>query len=126
MYRRSVVLCNKTQYTKLDANLFNNVFSADISYISYDGKEWVCKACARALKCGKVPLQAEADGLRLSQVPPELSNLNALELRLICLSLPFMKMVALPSGKQRSIHGSTVNIPSKVDTICDVLPATFA
>ena len=31
-------------------------------------------------------------------------------------------MVALPSGKQRSIHGPAVNVPSKVDTICDVLP----
>ena len=33
-----------------------------------------------------------------------------------------MKMVALPSGKQRSIHGPAVNVPSKVDTICGVLP----
>ena len=33
-----------------------------------------------------------------------------------------MKMVALPSGKQRSIHGSAVNVPSKIDTICDLLP----
>ena len=33
-----------------------------------------------------------------------------------------MIMVALPSGKQRSIHGPAVNVPSKVDTICNVLP----
>ena len=33
-----------------------------------------------------------------------------------------MKMVALPSGKQQSIHGPTVNVPSKVDNICNVLP----
>ena len=33
-----------------------------------------------------------------------------------------MKMVALPTGKQRSIHGPAVNVPSKVDTICEVLP----
>ena len=33
-----------------------------------------------------------------------------------------MKMVALPTGKQRSIHGPAVNVPSKFDTICDVLP----
>ena len=33
-----------------------------------------------------------------------------------------MKMVALPSGKQRSIHGPAVNVPSKVDTLCNVLP----
>ena len=48
--------------------------------------------------------------------------LNALELRLICLCVPFMKMVALPTGKQWSIHGPAVNVPSKLDTICDVLP----
>ena len=33
-----------------------------------------------------------------------------------------MKMVALPSGKQRCIHGLAVNVPSKLDTICTVLP----
>ena len=86
------------------------------------GNEWVCKTCDRALKRGVMPLQAKANGLKLSQIPPELSDLNALELRLICLRLPFMKMVALPSGKQRSIHGPAVNVPSKVDTICDMLP----
>ena len=112
MYRKIVVLCNKAHYTILDVNLFNNVFSADISYVSYDGKEWVCKTCDRALKRGNMPLHTKANGLWLSQVPPELSNLKALELRMICLRLPFMKMVALPSGKQRSIHGPAVNPPT--------------
>ena len=69
-----------------------------------------------------MPLQAKANGLQLPEIHPELSDLNALELRLISLRVPFMKMVALPSGKQRSIHGPAVNVPSKVDTICDVLP----
>ena len=44
------------------------------------------------------------------------------ELKLICLRVPFVKMVALPSGKQRSIRGPADNVPSKVDTICSVLP----
>ena len=69
-----------------------------------------------------MPLQAKANGLQLSDVPPELADLNALELRLSSLRVPFMKIVALPSGKQRSIHGPAVNVPSKIDTICDVLP----
>ena len=98
------------------------VFSPNLSYISPDGKEWVCRTCDRTLKRGNMPLQAKANGLQLCQVPPELSSLNALELRLICLRVPFMKMVALPTGKQRSIHGPAVNVPSKVDTICEVLP----
>ena len=97
------------------------MFSANLSHISNDGKEWICKTCDRALARGSMPLQAIANGLRLPEIPPELSGLNALELRLISLRLPFMKMVALPSGKQRSIHGPAVNVPSKVDTICDVL-----
>lgn len=31
-------------------------------------------------------------------------------------------MVALPSGKQRCIHGPAVNVPSKLDSICTMLP----
>ena len=70
-------------------------------------------------------LQAKANGLQLCPVPSQLSGLNLLELRLISLRVPFMKMVALPSGKQRCIHGPAVNVPSspsKVDTVCTVLP----
>ena len=122
MYRKSVISCNKANYTKASADVIQKVFNADLSYISFDGKQWVCRTCDRTLKRGNMPLQAKANGLQLCQVPPELSSLNALELRLICLRVPFMKMVALPTGKQRSIHGPAVNVPSKVDTICEVLP----
>ena len=122
MYRKSVVQCKKAKYTKASPDMLRNVFSSDLSHISSDGKEWVCKTCDRALARGSMPVQAKANGLQLLQIPPELSGLNALELRLISLRVPFMKMVALPSGKQRSIHGPAVNVPSKVDTICDVLP----
>ena len=78
--------------------------------------------CDAALKRGNMPLQAKANGLQLRPIPSELSALNMLELRLISLCVPFMKMVALPSGKQRCIHGPAVNVPSKVDTVCTVLP----
>ena len=119
MYRKSVILCNKAKYTKAGADVVQKVFSADLRYISFDGKQWVCRTCDRTLKRGNMPLQAKANGLQLCQV---LSSLNALELRLICLRVPFMKVVALPTGKQRSIHGPAVNVPSKVDTICELLP----
>ena len=116
------ILCNRANYTKASSDVLLLVFSPNLSYISPDGKEWVCRTCDRTLKRGNMPLQAKANGLQLCPVPPELSGLNALELRLICLRVPFMKMVALPTGKQRSIHGPAVNVPSKVDTICEVLP----
>lgn len=54
--------------------------------------------------------QAKANGLQLCSIPAELSNLNALEVRLISLRVLFMQMVALPAGKQRSIHGPAVNV----------------
>ena len=51
-----------------------------------------------------------------------MSTLNALELRLISMRVPIMKMVALPSGKQRSIQGPAVNVPSKLESLCTMLP----
>ena len=122
MYRKSVVPCNPAKYSKCSNDLLNCVFSADLRYVCDTGNEYVCKTCDRALKRGVMPLQAKANGLQLPEIPPELADLNALELRLICLRLPFVKMVALPSGKQRSIHGPAVNVPSKVDTVCNILP----
>ena len=78
MYRKSVVQCKKAKYTKASPDLLRNVFNADLIHISSDGKEWVCKTLAR----GSMP---KANGLQLLQIPPELSDLNALELRLIFL-----------------------------------------
>ena len=69
------------------------MFSVDIKYITNDGKEWICKTCDRALMRGSMPQQASLWSL-------ELADLNALE---ISLCVPFMKIVALPSGKQQSI-----------------------
>ena len=46
-----------------------------------------CVRRDRALKHRVMPLQAKANGLQLCNVPPELSDLNALELRLISLSI---------------------------------------
>ena len=115
---------DKTTTVTLAAHACRGLIRAlveNLSHISNDGKEWICKTCDRALARGSMPLQAKANGLQLPE-PPELSGLNALKLRLISLRVPFMKMVALPSGKQRSIHGPAVNVPLKVDTICDMLP----
>ncbi len=33
-----------------------------------------------------------------------------------------MKMVALPRGKQRAIHGPAVNVPTDFHPLCDLLP----
>ena len=122
MYKKCVVPFNRTKYKKPSFDVLNNVFCDEFKHVCSDGKQWVCKTCDSALTRGNMPLQAKANGLQLQPIPPELSSLNALELRLISLRIPFMKMVALPSGKQCCIHGPAVNVPSKLDTICTLLP----
>lgn len=74
-----------------------------------------------SLKRGNIPVQAKANIL-LPVVPMELSGLNPLELRLLCLRIPFMKMIALPCGKQRGICGPAINIPTKLDSVLTLLP----
>ena len=101
MYKQSVVPLKVHMYTKASPVLLADVLGAESIYTCFDGNQWICKTCSTALSRGNMPTQAVANGLRLSQVPPELSCLNLLEIRLLSLRVPFMKMVALPSGKQR-------------------------
>ena len=90
MYRKSVVPCNRGKYTKASSDVLEKVFSFELKYISPDDKEWVCKTCDRTLVRGSMPVQAKANGLKLCEIPSELSRLNVLELRLICLRMPFI------------------------------------
>ena len=55
-----------------------------------------------------MPTQAKANNLVLEPIPIELRDLNSMEIRLISLRIPFMKMMALPCGKQKEIHGPAV------------------
>ena len=84
--------------TKASPELLDGL--SDNAYVSSDGKQWVCKTCDGALCRGNLAVQAKDNGMELDSEPAELSCLNALEQRLISLRVPFMKMVALPSGKQ--------------------------
>ncbi len=122
MYKQTVVPLNRHKYIKASPAVLDNVLSDDQLCTSFDDNYWICKTCDGALSRGKMPVQAKCNGLELSTIPPELSCLNPLELRLISLRVPFMKMVALPSGKQRCIHGPAVNVPSKLDSVCTTLP----
>ena len=120
MYRHSVHGFNPDKYTKASPELLGEL--CEHIYVTSEGKQWVCKTCDGALSRGNLPVQAKANGMQLDSEPAELSCLNALEQRLISLRVPFMKMVALPSGKQRCIHGPAVNVPSKIDRVCTMLP----
>ena len=104
------------KYTKTSTDVLQKVFCPKVSFVSHGCKEWLCKTCDRTLSRSSMLLQAKGNDLHLCEVPPELSGMNTLELRLTSQRVPFMKMVAFASGKQCSIHRPAVYVPSKVDT----------
>ena len=123
MYRRTVIEFKAIKYLgKLTDDIYNAVFAPHLLYVSVQGCHWICKTCDCTLKQGRMPAQAKANNLTLDDVPPELSDLNRMEIRLISLRIPFMKMVALPCGKQRAIHGPAVNVLTDLHPVCELLP----
>ena len=120
MYRVSVVLFKENNYQKAPVDILKNIL--DFCKRSVDEKEWICKTCHLTLKRGKMPGQAKCNKMTLTRQPPELKDLNCLELRLISQRIPFMKMVGLPRGQQHGIHGPAVNVPAKLDFVCEQFP----
>ena len=51
-----------------------------------------------------------------------LLNLNALEERLVSPHIPFMQIRESPRGRQLSIHGNVVNVPTHVYTMVSLIP----
>ncbi|XP_052700234.1 uncharacterized protein LOC128177537 [Crassostrea angulata] len=75
---------------------------------------WVCFTCHRKIMSGKIPQEAAINKMSLEEIPPELSDLNSLEQHLIALHIPFMKVMSLPQGGQRNVHGPVVCVPSNI------------
>ena len=93
--------------------------------ISYKRFEYICFTCHRNLrkKSPKMPAQAYANGMALSEITPELSNLSDLERRIISLCIPFMVIFCLVRyGSQYKIRGGCTNVPSSLDQIVNILP----
>ncbi|RXN36706.1 replicase helicase endonuclease [Labeo rohita] len=69
-----------------------------------------------------MPSIAVANKLDLPPIPAELLQLNVLERQLIARIVPFAKIVALPKGQQRAVHGAVVCVPSEVEQTVNCLP----
>ena len=122
MYRKTVIQFRPAKYTRLSDELLHQLFPPSLLYTSAQQKIWMCKTCDSALKRGNMPTQAKANNLVLEPIPIELRDLNPMEIRLISLRIPFMKMMALPCDKQKAIHGPAVNVPTDLHPVCDLLP----
>ena len=78
MYRLGVLQYKRHKYTKGSSEMLQSVHSME--YVCTDGSQWICKTCDRTLRNGTLPVQAKANGLHLTAIPPNLSCLNSLEL----------------------------------------------
>ncbi|KAL2076325.1 hypothetical protein ACEWY4_028077 [Coilia grayii] len=85
-------------------------------------EEWICYACDKNLKSKRLPSIAVANNLELDPIPEELQGLNVLERHVIAKFIPFAKIISLPKGQQRAIHGAVVCVPSEVDSTVQSLP----
>lgn len=81
--------------------------------------------CHRNLKAGKIHFFAVVNGMGFKEVPPNL-NKTEFEERLISPRIPFMQLVEKHRGKQKSLRGNVVNVPSDVNSTVTVLPRTLA
>ncbi|VDI19187.1 Hypothetical predicted protein [Mytilus galloprovincialis] len=83
---------------------------------------WICYTCHRKILRGKIPADSFSNGLLLEDVPVELKQLNSIEQQLIAQNIPFMKIMALPKGGQKGVHGPVVCVPSDLKKVTSILP----
>ncbi len=100
-------------------------FSPDILKETKPGEMYICTTCNGDLKKKHpiMPAQAVANGLELDPTPPPgLQKPNQMEIMMFRREIPFMKMGSLPRGRQYRMQGPVVNVPSKLETVCQLLP----
>ena len=114
MYQKTVTEFSTVKYPKVQAKIMEAITIPSSSYHSTNERIWVCDS---TLKRGLMPGQSKVNNLQVQNIPNELQDLNQLETRLICLRIPFMKMVALPTGKQRCIHGPCLLISANSEWV---------
>lgn len=78
---------------------------------------WICYTCHRKILAGNIPPESEINRLTVEDIPVELERLNNFEKHLISLHIPFMKVMALPHGGQKNIHGQVVCVPSNLKKV---------
>jgi len=96
----------------IEVQSFSYVLTCRTLKISFDNVEYICKSCLNTLKKGLLPTIAVAIGLQLDEIPQQLQDLNTLETVFISRRIPFMKLLALPRGRQRSILSVLPRMPS--------------
>ena len=115
-YKTNVKIMNPEKY---DHDIFSKC-KTDIN--CNEDTVYICNSCDRSLKKGKMPSQAQNNGLKLNNVFKEIDDLCPLELSLVSQIIPFMFIVAKHKGAQFGLKGQVVLVPSDLTKIQKVLP----
>ena len=78
--------------------------------------KWICFTCNQHVIKNCIPNQASVNQLHLDEQPDCLKILNHLRKHLVSPVIPFMKILSLPKGSQKGIHGPVVCILSNSST----------
>ncbi|XP_063400159.1 uncharacterized protein LOC134684781 [Mytilus trossulus] len=131
-FEKQVLICKKGSY---DSSIYDSCTTEKYKHICTDDCNtqcafegtcrtslWICYTCHRKMMRGKIPADSFSNGLMLEDVPLELKQLNSIEQQLIALNIPFMKIMALPKGGQKGVHGPIVCVPSDLKKVTTILP----
>ena len=117
MFQNQVVKFHQTNYDTKLPHL--TLISASISTTDNSS---VCNLCHKTLKKGKMPPQAITNNLLPGEIVDEIKALNTLERHMISPVIAFMKIINLPKGTQKGIHGPVVSVKSDVVKTATTLP----
>ena len=123
LYKQTVITFTEAKYKQQSCQEMLVKMVAAFGSALTDERRHICRTCHSYLTRAKMPPQAAINGLLLDDVPPSL-QLTDLEAMLAAQRILFMRLMALPRGRQRAIHGAVVNVPSNVSTTVTSLPLT--
>ena len=119
----SCVVCSRYLFKKQVCKLNLKKYSSEVvklCFSSLSSEIYVKREIS--LKAGNIPPQAMANNLCPFPSPASLKDLNQLGKHLISPIIPFMKIMALPKGLQKGIHGPIICVPSNISKGTTSLP----
>ncbi|WAR14429.1 PIF1-like protein [Mya arenaria] len=129
IFRQQVKCCDIHKFPKAELILrciyANNMHKpqTECTKDCSDCPKWICFTCNNNLVKNKIPNQASLNHLNLDQQPDCLKKIEYFGKTLI---IPFMKIVSLPKGSLKGIHGPVVCVPSNISTTVQTLPREFS
>ena len=126
--QRNLFDCNVSQYdNKLRIDIEDKkpglvMRAIEEIQINVNGKiaSYICFACKKHLKSGKLPPMSAKNGLKMDKIDPKL-QLTELEGSLIARSIVFMKIFQLPKSRWTALKDRIINVPVHEDDIVNTM-----